>query len=243
MVQLSTFIKCISNCINFKKNGKSSNEFFLGIGEDHSNDIRNPFLGSIYYDDNYNDDIYIIPNITKEKINKNSFKSILTGGHINSIPFFFSISNNSKILIYLTGHGGSGFLKFGPNEELNIEEFSLILLEMKRIYNFFELLIIIDTCQAESFFNLINIPGITIIVSSSINEYSTSSIYDKLYGIPLTDLFTYYFCLILKQSNYFTNLLEIFNKLKNYNIGSNPKIFQTNFTRNLKEIIIYNYFY
>ena len=54
------------------------------------------------------------------------------------------------MFLYLTGHGGDGFLKFLDHEELGAEDLAAGIQEMwdKRRYR--RLLVVAETCQAET---------------------------------------------------------------------------------------------
>ena len=58
-----------------------------------------------------------------------------------------------NLLLYLAGHGGDGFLKFGDVGEVSSEDLLSTLGEMKikRLFN--KALIIVDTCQAGTISN------------------------------------------------------------------------------------------
>jgi phosphatidylinositol glycan class K len=77
-----------------------------------------------------------------------SFLQVLTGrGHSTSGRKVLQSSESSKVLIYLTGHGGDQFLKFQDNEELTSEDLGKAIKEMELKHMFGEMLLIADTCQ------------------------------------------------------------------------------------------------
>ncbi|CAG2162806.1 unnamed protein product, partial [Oppiella nova] len=90
------------------------------------------------------------------------------------------------------GHGGDGFLKFQDSEEITSVELGDAFEQMwqKRRYN--EVLLIVDTCQAESLSQKIYSPNILSIGSSKVGEDSLSHHGDPTIGVYVIDRYTYY---------------------------------------------------
>lgn len=78
------------------------------------------------------------------------------------------------MLVFLTGHGGAEFLKFQDNEEVSAFDLADAFAQMhaKRRYN--EVLLIVDTCQANSMYSKLYSPGIIATGSSQLGENSYS---------------------------------------------------------------------
>ncbi|XP_052333342.1 LOW QUALITY PROTEIN: GPI-anchor transamidase [Oncorhynchus keta] len=100
--------------------------------------------------------------------------------------------DHSNILIYLTGHGGNGFLKFQDSEEISNVELADAFEQMwtKRRYN--ELLFIIDTCQGASMYERFYSPNLMALASSQVGEDSLSHQPDLAIGVHLMDRYTFY---------------------------------------------------
>lgn len=98
----------------------------------------------------------------------------------------------SNILIYMTGHGGDGFLKFQDSEEITSVELADAFEQMwqKRRYN--QILFIVDTCQAESLSQKLYSPNILGVGSSKVGEDSLSHHGDPTIGVYVIDRYTYY---------------------------------------------------
>ena len=98
----------------------------------------------------------------------------------------------SNILIYMTGHGGDGFLKFQDSEEITNIELADAFEQMwaKRRYN--EIFFMIDTCQAASMFQKFYSPNILAVASSLVGEDSLSHHVDPAIGVYIIDRYTYY---------------------------------------------------
>ena len=98
----------------------------------------------------------------------------------------------SNILVYMTGHGGEGFLKFQDSEEITNIELADAFEQMwvKRRYN--EIFFMIDTCQAASMFQKFYSPNILAVASSLVGEDSLSHHVDPAIGVYIIDRYTYY---------------------------------------------------
>lgn len=109
--------------------------------------------------------------------------------------------DRSNILIYMTGHGGNGFLKFQDSEEITNIELADAFEQMwqKRRYN--ELLFIIDTCQGASMYERFYSPNIMALASSQVGEDSLSHQPDPAVGVHLMDRYTFYVLEFLEEIN------------------------------------------
>ncbi len=119
----------------------------------------------------------------------------------------------SNLLIYMTGHGGDGFLKFQDAEEItNIEladafeqvgvpadsravclgvcKFLSPQMWSKQRYH--EIFFMIDTCQAASMYQRFYSPNILAVASSLVGEDSLSHHVDPAIGVYIIDKYTYY---------------------------------------------------
>ena len=96
----------------------------------------------------------------------------------------------SNVLLYLSGHGGNEFLKFQDAEELSSTDIGLAVQTMYAQRRFHRLLMVSDTCQAESLHSNIQAPGVMSIAASRVGENSYSSSLDPAVGLSLIDRFT-----------------------------------------------------
>jgi phosphatidylinositol glycan class K len=78
------------------------------------------------------------------------------------------------VLVYLTGHGGNGFLKFQDFEEIANVELADAFEQMWQKRRYHELFFMIDTCQAVSMYEKFYSPNILAIASSQIGQDSLS---------------------------------------------------------------------
>ena len=98
----------------------------------------------------------------------------------------------SNIFIYMTGHGGDGFLKFQDNEEISAVELGDVIEQMWRKKRYHELFFVVDTCQAATLFEKFYSPNILAVGSSKRGEDSLSHHVDPKIGVYVIDRFTYY---------------------------------------------------
>ena len=96
----------------------------------------------------------------------------------------------SNVLLYVSGHGGNEFLKFQDAEELSATDIALSLQTMYAQRRFNHLLLLSDTCQAESLHSHIQAPGVLSLAASRVGENSYSSSLDPAVGLSLIDRFT-----------------------------------------------------
>ncbi|XP_008297705.1 GPI-anchor transamidase [Stegastes partitus] len=135
-----------------------------------------------------NDDKFVF------QVTVENFLRVLTGRLPPSTPRSKRLlsDDRSNILIYLTGHGGNGFLKFQDSEEISNVELADAFEQMwqKRRYN--ELLFIIDTCQGASMYERFYSPNLMALASSQVGEDSLSHQPDLAIGVHLMDRYTFY---------------------------------------------------
>lgn len=217
-------------------------QLYIGIADDPAYNIRNSFPGQVFYDSNHKFNVHMTPNITNGDLSVNTFRSLLLKG-----PVHGQISPISKMdknfILYLTGHGGNEFLKFHLDKQFTAGQFKEMVSEMKRIHQFEKLLIILDTCQAETFFNYINLSNVITISSSKLGESSISSEYDNILGVPLSDLFTNNFIDLVTKMGPKATFSELEYALRRRNIGSTFTFKAHNCSKTLDQIYLHEFFF
>lgn len=98
----------------------------------------------------------------------------------------------SNILIYMTGHGGSEFLKFQDSEEISSWDLADAFSQMREKKRYNEMLFMIDTCQANTLYRQFYAPGVIATGSSEEDESSYSHHADNDVGVAVIDRWTYY---------------------------------------------------
>ena len=183
-----------------KNLGISDNNIILMSANDASFNIRNPYPDYItntpYNTNNINlNRPYIEIDYQGDEVTPNKFLQILSqkqysNNHHNQQQQL-NLNENSKIFIYITGHGGNEFIKFHDNEELSAQDIALVInnLYSRKLYK--EIFIIIDTCQAETLIQYITSPNVITLTSSLKNENSYAYYPHDMINVPIIDRFTF----------------------------------------------------
>lgn len=167
------------------------------LADDAPCNPRNPRPGTVFNSKNqqinvYGDDVevdYRGYDVTVENLIR-----LLTGRHREGTPRNKRLMSDdgSNIFVYMTGHGGEGFLKFQDNEEITNKELADAFQQMweKKRYN--EIFYMIDSCQASSMYDLFYSPNILATSSSLVGEDSYSHQHDSSIGVHVIDRYTYH---------------------------------------------------
>ncbi|XP_077370711.1 GPI-anchor transamidase isoform X2 [Festucalex cinctus] len=180
-----------------KRLGIPDSHIVLMLADDMACNPRNPKPATVFSHKNmelnvYGDDVEV--DYRGYAVTVENFLRVLTGRLPPSMPRSKRLlsDDRSNVLIYLTGHGGNGFLKFQDTEEISNLELADAFEQMwqKRRYN--ELLFIIDTCQGASMYEKFYSPNIIALSSSQTGEDSLSHQPDLAIGVHLMDRYTFY---------------------------------------------------
>ncbi|VEL25589.1 unnamed protein product [Protopolystoma xenopodis] len=192
---------------SIKRLGIPDSRIILMLADDAACNSRNPRPGTIFHSaykpiNLYGEDIEV--DYRGYEVTVENFIRILTGRLPPSTPPLKRLNTDqfSNILIYITGHGGDGFLKFQDENEISSLELADAIEQMwqKRRYN--EILLIVDTCQAESMASLIYSPNVLTIASSKVGEDSLSHHMDSDIGVYVADRYSYYAMEFLDKIEY-----------------------------------------
>ena len=101
-------------------------------------------------------------------------------------------TNSSNVLVYLTGHGGDGFLKFHDQTELMSSDLGAAVEYMDRVGRYKNLLLVLDTCQASTMYEDVGsvLGGWAGVASSPRGKSSYAMNHDGRVGAFLVDEFT-----------------------------------------------------
>lgn len=180
-----------------KRLGIPDSQIILMIADDMACNPRNPRPATVYNNANqfinvYGDDVEV--DYRGYEVTVDNFVRLLTGRLPPGSPRSKQLLSDegSNILLYLTGHGGDGFLKFQDSEEITSQELADALEQMwqKRRYN--EVFFMIDTCQAASMYERFYSPNILAVASSLVGEDSLSHHMDQGIGVYIIDRYTYH---------------------------------------------------
>lgn len=180
-----------------KRLGIPDSQIILMIAEDMACNPRNPRPATVFNNANqhinvYGDDVEV--DYRGYEVTVENFVRLLTGRVQNGTARSKKLLTDpgSNVLIYLTGHGGEGFLKFQDSEEITNQELADAIEQMWQKQRYHELFFIIDTCQAASMYEKFYSPNILAVASSLVGEDSLSHHVDPAIGVYIIDRYTYY---------------------------------------------------
>ncbi|KAF6728117.1 GPI-anchor transamidase [Oryzias melastigma] len=232
-----------------KRLGIPDSHIVLMLADDMACNHRNPKPATVFSHKNmelnvYGDDVEV--DYRGYEVTVENFLRVLTGRLPPSTPRSKRLlsDDRSNILIYLTGHGGNGFLKFQDSEEISNVELADAFEQMwqKRRYN--ELLFIIDTCQGASMYERFYSPNIMALASSQVGEDSLSHQPDLAIGVHLMDRYTFYLLEFLENihPSSKTNMNDLFKVCPRSQCVSTPGHRTDLFLRNPGSVLITDFF-
>ncbi|RVE61005.1 hypothetical protein OJAV_G00166330 [Oryzias javanicus] len=232
-----------------KRLGIPDSHIVLMLADDMACNHRNPKPATVFSHKNmelnvYGDDVEV--DYRGYEVTVENFLRVLTGRLPPSTPRSKRLlsDDRSNILIYLTGHGGNGFLKFQDSEEISNVELADAFEQMwqKRRYN--ELLFIIDTCQGASMYERFYSPNIMALASSQVGEDSLSHQPDLAIGVHLMDRYTFYLLEFLEDihPSSKSNMNDLFKVCPRSQCVSTPGHRTDLFLRNPGSVLITDFF-
>ena len=233
-----------------KRLGIPDSHIILMLSDDMACNPRNPTSAQIFNNRDrhvqiYPDDVEV--DYRDSEVTVENFFRVLTDRLPEGTPHSKRLMSdeNSNIVVYLTGHGGDGFLKFQDTEEMNAMELSDVFQQMHEKKRYNELLFMIDTCQAGSMVLPIYSPNIIGVGSSSVGQDSLSHHGDHEIGVYVIDRWTYFTLDFLEkvQPNSRSKLSQLFHVFSTADIRStpqysNPKLFK----RPINDVLITDFF-
>nr|XP_020650364.1 GPI-anchor transamidase isoform X4 [Pogona vitticeps] len=232
-----------------KRLGIPDSHIVLMLADDMACNPRNPSPATVFSHKNmelnvYGDDVEV--DYRSYEVTVENFLRVLTGRIPASAPRSKRLlsDDRSNILIYMTGHGGNGFLKFQDSEEITNVELADAFEQMwqKRRYN--ELLFIIDTCQGASMYERFYSPNIMALASSQVGEDSLSHQPDFGIGVHLMDRYTFYVLEFLEEIHPAsqTNMNDLFQVCPKSLCVSTPGHRTDLFQRDPENVLITDFF-
>ncbi|GMH72615.1 hypothetical protein TrRE_jg3011 [Triparma retinervis] len=136
-----------------KSLGVQDEDIVLMLADDMPCNSRNPAPSEIFTEKNH--DLNLYSDSTEvdyrgSEVSVESFSRVLTGRHKpGTVPNKkLHTTEDSDLLVYMTGHGGDEFLKFQDDEEIATDDLRDIFKEMRAKGRYGRILFIVDTCQA-----------------------------------------------------------------------------------------------
>ncbi|XP_018025763.1 GPI-anchor transamidase-like [Hyalella azteca] len=180
-----------------KRLGIPDSQILLMVADDMACNPRNPRPATVFNNAHQHINVYgedVEVDYRGYEVTVENFVRLLTGRLSPSTPRSKRLltDDGSNVLLYMTGHGGDGFLKFQDSEEITNVELADAFEQMWQKKRYHEVLFIIDTCQAASMYEHFYSPNILAIASSLVGEDSLSHHVDPAIGVYIIDRFTFY---------------------------------------------------
>ncbi|RLN49073.1 hypothetical protein BBJ29_006868 [Phytophthora kernoviae] len=179
-----------------KRLGIPDSQIILMLADQMPCNARNCFPGQVFNSRTQKINLYgknVEVDYRGSEVSVANFITVLTGRHEPGTPASKKLDTdeNSNIFLYMSGHGGDGFLKFQDFEEMSSQDLADSIQEMhvKKRYN--EIFFMVDTCQAGSLSNSLESPKVVTIGSSQTGENSYAHHSDYELGLSVIDRFTF----------------------------------------------------
>lgn len=165
--------------MGFKVLDFAFSHIILMLSDDMACNARNPRPATIFNNEREHVNVYgdeVEVDYRGYEVTVKNFIRVLTGRLPDGTPHSKKLMSDetSNILIYMSGHGGDGFVKFQDSEEISNIELADVIEQMwqKKRYN--QILFMVDSCQAESMYQQFYSPNILGVASSKVGEDSLS---------------------------------------------------------------------
>ncbi|CAH0491235.1 unnamed protein product [Peronospora farinosa] len=235
-----------------KRLGIPDSQIILMLADQMPCNARNCFPGQVFNSRTQKINLYgknVEVDYRGLEVSVANFITVLTGRHEPGTPASKKLDTdeNSNIFLYMSGHGGDGFLKFQDFEEMSSQDLADSIQEMhvKKRYN--EIFFMVDTCQAGSLSNALESPKVVTIGSSKTGENSYAHHSDSELGLAVIDRFTFStldYLQRMKVGNSIRNgtLLDLFNFYDPKMLLSTPDYRTDILGRSIGEVPITDFF-
>jgi len=237
--------------------GVPDSQIILALADDAPCNGRNRAAGSCFNDASHSIDLYAPGEVSPlsgvqvdqrgEAVTVASFLSILSGKWSADTPENLRLRSgpDSNLLVYMTGHGGDGFLKFQDAEEISAQDLADAFHAAYVNGKYGSALFLIDTCQGATMFSRFYAPNVVAIASSALGENSYSHHADNRIGVAIIDRFTFYLLSELSRisMNSTLTLSDLFDRLYNSPVHSTVQ-WRTDLLRDrrFEDLLVTDYF-
>jgi len=177
----------------YRQNGIPDENIILMIADEYAVNARNPYKNRMHAEGIHRTGWY--NNRTEidyrgSDVTVQMFMDALLGEAPKS---FKSLNSESRLTIYLTGHGGDQFFKFQDEEELMAQDIANLMDKLYGEKKFGTALFIADTCQAFTLFDKITTPNVIALGTSLIDESAYAHHSDDDLGLAVIERWTHHF--------------------------------------------------
>lgn len=196
-----------ANALSFyqllRSRGVPDSQIVLMLADDQACDARNPLRGELpagYPSQGAAeaDDVHagrVQVDYRGDEVSVDAVLRVLHDRHEPGTPTQKRLSSGARdnVLLFMTGHGGDGFLKFHDAEELTGVDLALGVRAMAAERRYREMVLLVDTCQAFTLCDEMGgVPGLLCGGSSVRDESSYSHHGDNLVANLLVDRFSHF---------------------------------------------------
>jgi hypothetical protein len=151
---------------SLRRLGVPDTRILLLLADEHACSARNPFPATLFHADGERE-ASVFPedaevDFAGMEVTPDAFLRAITGrvgggaggpnsfsdGGAASLRRRIAPTRSSNLLVYMTGHGGDGFLKFHDKEELSYADVAAALADAFALGRFGRAVLVADTCQA-----------------------------------------------------------------------------------------------
>ncbi|RKP39398.1 peptidase C13 family-domain-containing protein [Dimargaris cristalligena] len=214
-----------------KRLGIPDSNIILMLADDAACNSRNKVPGTVYDHPSKHIDLYgqnVGVDYRGYDVTVENFIRLLTGRVHPQTPRSKRLltDDKSNVFIYMTGHGGDGFLKFQDAEEISSHDLADAFAQMWEKQRYREILFMVDTCQANTMYTQFYSPNIVSVGSSAKGENSYSYFHDHDLGVSVIDRFTYFNLEFLENvdSHSQTTFRQLFDSYDPSLINSHPAV-------------------
>lgn len=173
-----------------KKNGVPDSQIVLMLADEYAANSRNPYKNGMYAqgvhgDTWYTEDTEI--DYRGSDVTVQNFINAVLGTAPKSLD---KTNHESKMLIYLTGHGGDQFFKFQDEEEITAHDIANLAQTLHERNRVSSSLWIADTCQAFTLFDKVNTSNVLAFGSSLRGENAYAHHSDRDLGLSVIERWT-----------------------------------------------------
>lgn len=175
--------------------GVPDSRIVMMVADGMACDAQNPYPAQVFNDERRSKNVYgthIQVDYRGTAVTAEALMRVLTGRHAAGVPASQRLLSDadSNVFLYLTGHGGDEFFKFQDAGEISSYDLADAFHAMHQGGRYRELLVMADTCQANTLQERLYSPNILMVGSSRRGENSWSKGTNAALGTTMVDRFT-----------------------------------------------------
>jgi GPI-anchor transamidase subunit K len=176
--------------------GYPDDRIVLMLADDYVTHPRNVFQNRMYSRGSSSVSLYNASSIEidyrGDDVTADQFLQVLQGRkHDKHLPVLDKTNKETRLLIYITGHGGDQFIKFHDVHECMAYDLANAIEDLYKRGGYHSVLLMADTCQAVTLGDSIESPNVYVIGSSLKGESSYAHHSDSDLGLAVIERYTH----------------------------------------------------